>query len=60
MRNNNEITEMLKTGGTILVIGAIVTAPIWFPLIFNKKPKECECGTKISPFQVQPYCKCRY
>ena len=52
--------EGLIIAGGLLLLGAIVTAPIWVPEMLGIETANCECGARFTPSGVSPYCKCYY
>ena len=63
---NHHERELHRAGGGIagllrpLGFIAVVTAPLWLPVLLGFKPKYCKCGVRLGPSGICPSCSCEY
>ena len=60
MNQKNEPDDLIPAVGVGLLALAVITAPIWLPVLLGEEPKNCECGAKIEPSGIIPSCRCYY
>lgn len=44
--------------GLAIVVG--IAATILAAIVMNEEPKTCECGLRITPGKINPYCHCEF